>query len=291
MTAADMPPSYESITSEWLTAVLGAAVPGAQVVSHSLGPRDDGTSNRRRIGLEWNDAGKRAGLVSKLFCKGTQSLESRYMLGMAGGVQAEVDFYNVLYPEVGVIAPPPLFARYDPETLNSIVILEDLSEQVTFPSMETELEFEHCQSQMRLLAQLHSRYYESPLLETELKRFARWEDFFRIVAFDAGFEDACIRGFPQAEEVVPPRLFAREPEVWPATLRCVDLHETMPRGVTHNDVHLKNWFIRADGEMGINDWQNCARLLNLAGRRQVEDLLRDAVRCCLKSIVSEEDKP
>ena len=30
------------------------------------------------------------------------------------------------------------------------------------------------------------------------------------------------------------------------------------------------------------DWQNCARLLNLAGRRQVENLLRDAVRCCLE---------
>ena len=30
------------------------------------------------------------------------------------------------------------------------------------------------------------------------------------------------------------------------------------------------------------DWQDCARLLSLAGRRQVENCLRDAVRCCLK---------
>jgi hypothetical protein len=181
------------------------------------------------------------------------------MLGMNEGVQAEVNFYNVLQPRVDVISPPKLFARFDPETLNSIVILRDLAGEVDFCTMQTELSYAHCQSQMRLLAALHSSYYESPLLASELNMFSKWETFFRITAFDAGFEDSCIRGFTEAEEVIPPRLFAREPEVWPAPLKCVELHETMPRGMTHNDVHLKNWFIRADGEMGINDWQNSAQ--------------------------------
>ena len=258
-TRVDMPPSYESITDEWLTDVLANGVADATVISHELGPEDNGTSNRRRIRLEWNQAGRDAGLVEKVFCKGTQSLESRYMLGMNEGVQAEVNFYNVLYPEVGVIAPPPLYARYDAATLNSIIMLEDLAEQVTFPTIATDLSFEHCQSQMRLLAQLHSKYYQSPELEGRLSIFSKWETFFRVTAFDAGFEDSCIRGFTQAEEVVPARLFSRESEVWPATLKAADMHEQMPRGITHNDVHLKNWFIRADGEMGINDWQNTSR--------------------------------
>jgi hypothetical protein len=257
--AGDIPPSYESITPAWLTDVVGRGVPGAEVVSHRLGPRDDGTSNRRFIYLDWNAAGQQAGLPASVFCKGTQSLESRYMLGMAGGVQAEVDFYNVLYPDVDVIAPRPIHAAYDAETLNSIIVLEDLSKVVSFNTMETELSYAHCQSQMRLLAQLHGKYYESPALKAKLACFSKWETFFRIVAFEAGFEDACIRGFTQANAVVPPRLFAREPEVWPATLRCVDEHENMPRGMTHNDVHLKNWYIRPDGEMGINNWQNSAQ--------------------------------
>jgi len=258
-TRDDMPPNYESITDDWLTDVLGSDVAGAQVLSHTLGPRDDGTSNRRFIMLEWNAAGRAAGLPKSVFCKGTPSLESRYMLGMAGGVQAEVDFYNVLYPELGVIAPPPLFARYHPETLNSIIVLEDLRGKVSFNTMETDLTFEHCQSQMRLLARLHAKYYTSPELTARLRIFSKWETFFRVIAFDAGFEDACIRGFREAETVVPARLFAREAEVWPATLRAADMHEVMPRGITHNDVHLKNWFIRPDGEMGINDWQNTAQ--------------------------------
>ncbi len=258
-TSDHIPTSYESITPEWLTDVLGGGTQGAAVTSFALGPRDDGTSNRRKIRVEWNEAGRAAGLPAKLFCKGTQSLESRYMLGMNEGVQAEVNFYNLLYPDLGVVAPQPHFARYDRETLNSIIVLEDLSDTVEFCTMETDLSYEHCQSQMRLLATLHGRYYESPLLEKRLDVFSKWETFFRITAFDAGFHDSCIRGFSQAEAVIPPRLFSREPEVWPATLRCVDLHETMPRGMAHNDVHLKNWFITQEGEMGVNDWQNAAQ--------------------------------
>ncbi|MEX2479431.1 MAG: hypothetical protein WD928_01080 [Gammaproteobacteria bacterium] len=78
MTAADMPPTYESITPAWLTDVLGSAVAGAEVLSHKLGPRDDGTSNRRFIAIEWNEAGQQAGLPRSVFCKRTQSLEIRY---------------------------------------------------------------------------------------------------------------------------------------------------------------------------------------------------------------------
>lgn len=259
MTAADMPPSYESITPAWLTDVLGRGIAGAQVLSHKLGPRDDGTSNRRFIEIEWNGVGQQAGLPPSVFCKGTQSLESRYMLGMNEGVQAEVNFYNVLYPQLDVIAPPPFYARYEPSTLNSIIVLEDLRDKVDFCTMQTDLSYEHCHSQMRLLATLHGKYYESPLLESELGMFSKWETFFRITVFEAGFEDSCLRGFSAASTVIPSRLYGREAEVWPATLAAADQHETMPRGMTHNDVHLKNWFIRPDGEMGINDWQNSAQ--------------------------------
>lgn len=257
--ASDMPPTYESITPAWLSDVLGKAVPGAEVVSHELGPRDDGTSNRRRIELQWNAAGEAAGLPASVFCKGTQSLESRYMLGMNEGVQAEVNFYTLVRPQLGVIAPEALYARYDPATLNSIIVMRDLRGEVEFCTMDTDLTMAHVKSQLRLLATTHGRFYESPELETTLAPFSKWETFFTITAVDAGFAEACIRGFTQAEAVIPPRLFAREAEVWPATLACVARHAELPRMLTHNDVHLKNWFIRPDGEMGVNDWQNCCK--------------------------------
>jgi Phosphotransferase enzyme family len=258
-TVGDLPFTYEAITPQWLTAVLGRSIPGAAVASHTLGPRDDGTSNRRRIEIAWNDAGRAAGLPASVFCKGTQSLESRYMLGMNEGVQAEVNFYNLVRPRLAVNAPDPLFARYDPRTLNSIIILRDLRDEVEFCKIDTRLSIELARSQMRLLATLHGRYYQSPELDTTLSVFSNWETFFTVTAEDAGFGDACKRGFTQAEAVIPPRLFRREMEVWPATLRCVALHKTMPRGMIHSDVHLKNWYITRAGEMGVNDWQNSSK--------------------------------
>jgi hypothetical protein len=258
-TADDLPFTYEAITPQWLTAVLGRGIRGAAAVSHTLGPPDDGTSNRRRIEIAWNDAGRAAGLPASVFCKGTQSLESRYILGMNAGVQAEVNFYNLVRPRLAVNAPEPLFARYDPRTLNSIIILRDLRDEVEFCKIDTRLSIELARSQMRLLATLHGRYYQSPELDTTLSVFSNWETFFTITADDAGFGDACKRGFTQAESVIPPRLFLREAEVWPATLRCVALHKTLPRGMIHSDVHLKNWYITRGGEMGVNDWQNSSK--------------------------------
>ena len=213
-----------------------------------------------------------------MFCKGTQTLESRYMLGMNEGVQAEVNFYNVVRPRLAVNAPEPLFARYDPRTLNSIIVLRDLRDEVEFCKIDTRLSIELARSQMRLLATLHGRYYQSPELDTTLSVFSNWETFFTITAEDAGFGDACKRGFTQAEAVIPPRLFRREAEVWPATLRCVALHKTMPRGMIHSDVHLKNWYITASRRNGCQrlaefeqgQLEPRSRLLHLDRRRSGE---------------------
>ena len=67
--ASDLPQSYEAITPEWLTAVLCKNTPGAHVRSFALGPRDEGTTSRRRIvNIEYDDAGRAAGLPSSVFC-------------------------------------------------------------------------------------------------------------------------------------------------------------------------------------------------------------------------------
>jgi hypothetical protein len=251
----ELPLSYEEITPTWLTSVLATDTPGAEVTAHRLGEEDEGTSSRRHIHLEWNEAGRRAGMPASVFSKSTMTLESRYLLGMNGGIAAEAVFYNRVLPTLDVRAPHALFARYDPETFNSIIIMRDLAGQVRFGSHELDLTLEQARSQLRLLASLHARYYESPELRTTLSEFNDWEDYFAITVDAAGFGPACARGFAQAEDLIPARLFARADEIWPATLRSVEAHRTLPRTLIHSDVHLKNWYIDADGEMGLNDWQ------------------------------------
>jgi hypothetical protein len=253
--ADDLPLSYDEFTPAWLTAVLADGTPGAEVVSHRLGEEDEGTSSRRHITLAWNDAGVAAGLPASVFSKSTMTLESRYLLGMNGGIAAEADFYNKVLPTLDIRTPHALFAGYHPENFNSIIIMWDLSGQVTFGTHEMDLTLEQARGQQRLLAALHARYYESPELDTTLSDFNTWEDYFAITVEAAGFGPACARGFTMAEDVIPPRLFARAEEIWPATLRSVTEHSRLPRTLIHSDVHLKNWYIDADGEMGLNDWQ------------------------------------
>jgi hypothetical protein len=87
--ATDIPHSYECITSEWLTAVLGTDVLGARVESHELGEPDEGTSNRRHVYMKWNEAGRHAGLPASVFCKATQKLQNRLIMAF-GGLDAEI---------------------------------------------------------------------------------------------------------------------------------------------------------------------------------------------------------
>jgi thiamine kinase-like enzyme len=108
---------------------------------------------------------------------------------------------------------------------------------------------------VRLLARLHGAYYASPALDTTLAAFHTWEFFFTATAQDAGFAEACVRGFSQAREVVPERLYKRETEIWPATLRSVTRHGELPRSLIHSDVHLGNWYVTRQDQMGLNDWQ------------------------------------
>lgn len=253
--AEQLPLSYEETTPEWWTAVLASGHAGAQVVSYTLSEADEGTSSRRRIFLTWNDAGQKAGLPESVFSKGTLSLESRFILGLNGGIEAEVTFYNAVRPSLPIEAPEPLFARFHPTSLNSIVVLKDLTGKVEFGRHSMELSRARAESQMELLATLHARYYESPELATTLARWNTWERYFKITVEEAGFGAACPRGFDEAEPVIPPRLFRRAAEIWPATLKSVARHSELPRTLIHSDVHLKNWYVAGGDRMGLNDWQ------------------------------------
>jgi aminoglycoside phosphotransferase (APT) family kinase protein len=71
-------------------------------------------------------------------------------------------------------------------------------------------------------------------------------------------ESCCGKGFLAAEATIPPALFRRHAEIWPATLNSIAVHGTQPRTFTHNDVHLRNWYIAPNGQMALCDWQNFA---------------------------------
>jgi hypothetical protein len=259
VTAQDLPLSFEAITDRWLTAVLCSQVPGAAVTSHTLGAPDNGSANRRKIALQYNAAGQAAGLPASIFCKATHGLTNRFVLGVSGAAYAEALFYNRVRPALEIEAPISRFALHNDETFNSMIMLDDLTGVAqAFCNHETVMTRQRAESQMRLLARVHGRCFSDPELRERLSGFATWQGFFQnTLVF--GMKEGATAGFLAGEEVIPARLFRRDQEIWPATVAAVDASHALPHTLTHGDVHLKNWYVAASGEMGLSDWQCASR--------------------------------
>ena len=257
-TAEDVPLSYEAITDEWLTIALCSRTPDAHVVGHDLGAVDDGTTNRRRIVIRYDEVGTAANLPQKLFCKSSFGLSNRFTLGPVGAIEAEVNFYNLARPALNIRAPEAVFAVAN-AAYNSIIMLKDISDEVLqFCDHNTIVDRSRAESQVRLLAQLHGKGASDPRLTSVHNRFRTWRDFFegtKLFGLDLGAK----AGFSRAGEIIPARTHAREAEVWAATEDAVARSHKRPHTLTHGDVHLKNWYVAKDGAMALSDWQ-CATI-------------------------------
>ncbi len=256
VSAKDIPFAYEDITAEWLTAILCAGIEGAKVVAFSFDAPDIGSTSRQRIVVDYNQAGRDAGLPLSVFCKATHSLASRMATGFGNTAKAEVNFYNIARPLLDVEAPVGCFANFSP-SFNSIVVLRDLGPGTTFCTHTTDITRGNAEDQMRLLAKVHGKFLESPVLDTTLSVFPTWHYFFS--SFESVFKGPCDQGFAIAEDVIPARLFARRQDVWGATMASVERHLHLPHTLNHGDDHLRNWYITADGRMGLGDWQAATR--------------------------------
>ncbi|SNR82674.1 Phosphotransferase enzyme family protein [Haloechinothrix alba] len=256
-----VPPSAESITPDWLTAVLCHDVPGAEVVEVRVTGGDDGTSSRRRLSIVYNEAGVAAGLPETVFTKSTATFASRMLLGLTEIVEGETLFYTRARPGLRLRSPRAYYAGYDPMSYRSLVVLDDLSAMGwTFPDpMLNPVTRHDAEDMVRELATYHAAFWESPRLSADLGKLRgtyEWQDNLNR---RVGFARRTRVGFRRAMDVLPPELRARGAEVFPGFMRSLELHRRGPRTLLHQDVHLGNWLRDADGGMGLYDWQCVAQ--------------------------------
>lgn len=254
----DIPLGFEAITPQWLTQVMCRRYPDAEVTAFQLGAPDEGTSSRRRIFLQYNAAGRDAGLPASVFCKSTHTLTSRARIGCVGFIEAEVNFYRAIRETLGIEAPRCWFANVNEHTLNSIIVLHDMTGLVEFCRYDRPVSRVQAENQMRLLATLHAPFHALPALASDYGYLETWAEQFTFLA-ETPYKQSCLRGFEMAERVIPLRLFARATEIFPATLRSAQSHASLPNTIIHSDVHLRNWYVAQSGEMGLNDWQCMCR--------------------------------
>jgi hypothetical protein len=251
---AELPRNYEAITAEWMTRVLCADVADAEVTAVDLGVATSGTSNRRHIRVRYNRAGQAAQLPTALFCKATHELANRIVLGVSTGAFSEVTFYRAIRPQLAIEAPRSFYAAIDRTSFNSLVIVEDLTDSVReFCTHTTVMTQARAESQITLLAGLHGRFFGRVDDDPTLRTLADWPQFFGGT-LDHGMKEGSTQGFLDAEGLIPARLYRRYDEIWSKTLQSVALHRA-PKTLAHGDVHLRNWYVTAEGGMGLADWQ------------------------------------
>lgn len=124
-------------------------------------------------------------------------------------------------------------------------MVKDMGPETTFCSHSTNLTKEQFGEQFSILAKLHGQFYETkadffPTLLGTRERFMN-----NVRSLD--IETVCGNEFKAAKEVIPPRLFAREAEVWPLTVKSVDRNDILPQTVVHSDVHLGEYFASFGG--------------------------------------------
>jgi len=82
-----------------------------------------GTSTKIRVRLEYNETGRKARLPPTMIVKGGFEAHSAAMQGM---YLKEIRFYRDVAPFVEINIPNCYYAGGDPESYQSIVIMEDL---------------------------------------------------------------------------------------------------------------------------------------------------------------------
>ena len=255
-TLADVPGTYEAITDEWLTAVVCRNAPGAAVTAHQVVDRSDGSSNRARIRLTYNDAGHKAGLPPTVFCKGVVTKKNRVLQAVCGGAKGEPDIFNLVRNVVNIETPVHLHAAYDPRSYAYIIVMQDMGGISDFCNEKSVISRAQAEKICNTLAKLHARYYESPDLGTLRLPFKTWPEFWAdAVDGNPGWEEACDSAVDAAVDVIPPGVYKRRSEIWAKTQLSVARHNVLPKTLVHCDVHLGNWYKAGNGDMGVTDWQ------------------------------------
>lgn len=255
----------DSLRAEEFTEVLATGAPGARVERLRVEIDSRGTTDRARIHLDWNAAGRDAGLPPTAFAKGTSSqLAPRVIVSGFGCHTYETRFFEQIQPAVADLTIAPYVARSGAGG-RYVIAFEDLALReggVTFYNADDEAPKEHAEAVVELLATLHGRFWKSPRFETDLawlQTYAKRPGGGFMKHFFTWSE----KRFMQQDRIVPEPVRRLTKNYVQNQAALTRVWEAMPHTLCHGDTHLGNTYANADGSAGIYDWQVFHRMNGL----------------------------
>jgi aminoglycoside phosphotransferase (APT) family kinase protein len=250
----DVPISGSHITAEWLTSVLCADTPGAEVVSVTVPGGSSGTSERLALVVHYNAAGTAAGLPTRLFTKATTTFKQRMVLGGAGAIAGETQFYMRLRAKSTIEAPIGYWGAVEPRSWRSITLMEDIvaTKGAKFLAPTTGFTHEQITDLVQNLARLHAPLWGDPGilgLKTPADYIERTSNFLDI-------RKRSEVGMERARAVMPRGLLGQADRLFEATVKSMTISsDDMPRTLLHGDCHAGQTYVTDQGKMGLGDWQ------------------------------------
>src|SRR5690606_12366688 len=95
---------------------------------------------------------------------------------------------------IRVESPRVLHAAVDSDTYNAIVVLEDMGTETTFCTHTTEIDRQHAEEQVRILADFHGQFMADPEQMAALSVFPTWPQRWRLM-LAIGMEKGSDQGF------------------------------------------------------------------------------------------------
>lgn len=246
----------DSLTTAELETAVGGRLPGARLEHHEVEIDSQGTSDRARVHLHWNETGRASGLPASAFAKGTSSqLAPRGIVSAFGCHTYETRFFDQIQSSVADLTVTPYLQRAGAGG-RYVAVVEDLALRgdVTLYNADDECPREHAYAVIDLLARLHGRFWRSPRFEGNLswlETYSRRPGY----AFMERLFTWSERKFMAQDREVPDsvrRLTKTYVKNQPALVR---VWESLPPTLCHGDTHLGNTFTNPDGTAGIFDWQ------------------------------------
>lgn len=236
-----IPRTLETITSGWLTRLIGHVVTSVEQVEATRG-----TTARARLRLEGN------GVPPSVFVKlAPAALATRVFVDVNGLGLTEVRFYRRIRPGLSIAAPAVYGTSHDPSTGRFALVLEDLAMRgVRFGDVRRPADLAEASAVVAALAHFHASFWESERFGGNLS----W-----IVSHVTDPNNAFVRPLVRIAfrrvsasqaHLIPsgaPSLIARRSEIERALARG-------PITLLHGDPHLGNLYF--DGRTpGFLDWQ------------------------------------
>jgi hypothetical protein len=170
----------------------------------------------------------------------------------------EVRFYRTIRDTLSIEAPKCFGSIFDEANRSFGVLMEDLTLRgARFPNALTNVTVDEIRGLVATLAALHARYWQSPLLTSELQWLATpvaggMYPVFQALGLDLIRNQVETNAY-KAAAISP--LGKSVDELWDALWKAQQMLASGPQTLLHGDPHIANTYLLPDQSGGFLDWQ------------------------------------